>query len=403
MKRYRILAAAVVMQMCLGATYAWSVFVLPLRQITAILQGTAQLPFSMFYFAFPATMIVTGTLLPKIGPRRCAVVGGLLFGGGWMLAAMGRFHFALTILGIGLMAGIGVGFAYIVPIATCVRWFPRQKGLVTGVAVAGFGGGAALVSHAAGTLMETMGMGPFATFGLLGVLFMLLVALAGAVMENPPDSGGVVQQRLPVTDILKDRSFVFLYLAMFAGLAAGFAVSANMKELYAGTGVQAGVKAVAAFALANAAGRITWGWIFDHGRSTVILQVNLLLQAALLLSHGLILRSDAGLLAFAALAGFNYGGILVLYASAAAEKWGSERLSQVYGWLFSSNIPAAVSPIVGGVVFDRMGSFSPVLWGIGGMMACGAIALGLGVSPTSRDKSNFKLNHNVAKDPVEAN
>ena len=403
MKRYRILAAAVVMQMCLGATYAWSVFVLPLKQITAILQGTAQLPFSMFYFAFPATMIVTGTLLPKIGPRRCAVIGGLLFGGGWMLAAMGRFHFALTILGIGLMAGIGVGFAYIVPIATCVRWFPRQKGLVTGVAVAGFGGGAALVSHAAGTLMETMGMSPFATFGLLGVLFMLLVALAGAVMENPPDSGGVVQQRLPVTDVLKDRSFVFLYLAMFAGLAAGFAVSANMKELYAGTGVQAGVKAVAAFALANAAGRITWGWIFDRGRSTVILQVNLLLQAALLLSHGLILRSDTGLLAFAALAGFNYGGILVLYASAAAEKWGSERLSQIYGWLFSANIPAAVSPIVGGVVFDRMGSFSPVLWGIGGMMACGAIALGLGVSPTSRDKSNFKLNHNVANDPVEAN
>ncbi len=402
-KRYRILAAAVVMQMCLGATYAWSVFVLPLKQITAILQGTAQLPFSMFYFAFPATMIVTGTLLPKIGPRQCAVLGGLLFGGGWMLAAMGRFHFVFTILGIGLIAGIGVGFAYIVPIATCVRWFPLQKGLVTGVAVAGFGGGAALVSHAAGILMETNGMTPFATFGLLGVLFMLLVALAGAVMENPPDISGIVQQRLPVTDVIKDRSFVFLYLAMFAGLAAGFAVSANMKELYAGTGIQAGVKAVAAFALANAAGRITWGWVFDRGRSIVILQANLLLQAALLLSHGLILRSDTGLLAFAALAGFSYGGILVLYASAAAERWGSERLSQIYGWLFSANIPAAVSPIIGGVVFDRMGSFSPVLWGIGGIMACAAIALSVGVSLTSLDKSNFKLNHHVADDPVEIN
>ena len=125
------------MQMCLGATYAWSVFVLPLKQTTGILQGTAQLPFSLFYFAFPATMIVTGTLLPRIGPRRCAMIGGLLFGGGWMLAALGNLHFTFTILGIGLMAGIGVGCAYIVPIATCVRWFPRHKGLVTGVAVAG--------------------------------------------------------------------------------------------------------------------------------------------------------------------------------------------------------------------------------------------------------------------------
>lgn len=82
MKRYRILAAAVVMQMCLGATYAWSVFVLPLKQVTGFLQGWAQLPLALFYFAFPATMIVTGTLLPRIGPRRCAVTGGLLFGGG---------------------------------------------------------------------------------------------------------------------------------------------------------------------------------------------------------------------------------------------------------------------------------------------------------------------------------
>ena len=403
MKRYRILLAAVTMQMCLGATYAWSVFVLPIKQITAIFQSTAQLPFSLFYFAFPATMIVTGTLLPKIGPRRCAVVGGLLFGGGWMLASMGRFHFAFTILGIGMMAGIGVGFAYIVPIATCVRWFPRQKGLVTGVAVAGFGGGAALVSYAAGSLMETVGMSPFATFGLLGVLFLLLVALAGAVMENPPDSGGIVLQRLPVTGVLRDRAFVFLYLAMFAGLAAGFAVNANMKELYPGTGVQAGVKAVAAFALANAAGRITWGWVFDRGRSVVILQTNLLFQAALLLLHGFILRSETGLAAFAALAGFNYGGILVLYASAAAERWGSERLSQIYGWLFSANIPAAASPIVAGIAFDHLGSFSPVLWGIGGLMACGAIAIGMLAPLKNSNKTNYKLNHAVTHDHAEAN
>ncbi|MDX2454332.1 hypothetical protein [Desulfosarcina sp.] len=75
----------------------------------------------------------------------------------------------------------------------------------------------------------------------------------------------------------------------------------------------------------------------------------------------------------------------------------------ICGWLFSANIPAAVSPIVGGIVFDRMGSFSPVLWGIGGMMACAAIALGMGVSLTNRDQPNFKLNHNVANDPVEFN
>lgn len=376
MKRYRILAAAAVMQMCLGATYAWSVFVLPLKQFTGILQGTVQLPFSVFYFAFPATMIVTGTLLPRIGPRRCAVTGGLLFGGGWLLAALGRFHFAFTVLGIGLVAGIGVGFAYIVPISTCVRWFPRQKGLVTGVAVAGFGGGAALVSQVAGGLLNTMAMSPFGVFSLLGTVFLVLVTLAGSMMENPVDNPEATGRRLPIGAILSERAFFLLYLAMFIGLAAGFAVNANMKELVGGVGVQAGIRAVAFFALANAIGRIAWGWIFDRGRSVLVLQVNLLLQAMLLLLHSGILKSETGLLVFAVFSGFNYGGVLVLYASAAAERWGAERISQIYGWLFSANMLAAVSPIVAGAAFDRLGSFSPALWGIGGLLVCGAFILG---------------------------
>lgn len=374
MKRYRILVAAVVMQMCLGATYAWSVFVQPLKQATGILQGTAQLPFSLFYFAFPATMIVTGTLLPRIGPRRCAMIGGLLFGGGWLLAAMGRSHFGFTVLGIGPVAGIGVGFAYIVPIATCVRWFPRHKGLVTGVAVAGFGGGAALVGKIAGWLMTAMALDPFAAFAALGVVFLVLVVCAGAVMANPPDTQAVAV-RLRVADMVRTRAFVFLYMAMFAGLAAGFAVNANLKELLPGTGTRAGVVAVAAFAMANAAGRILWGWTFDHVRSVRILQANLLLQALLLAVHTRLLTSEAGLIAFAAAAGFNYGGILVLYASAAAERWGGERLSQVYGWLFSANIPAALAPIAAGTVFDRTGHFAPALWGIALLMLTAAVVL----------------------------
>ena len=391
------------MQMCLGATYAWSVFVLPLKQMTGILQGTAQLPFSLFYFAFPATMMVTGTLLPRIGPRRCAVVGGLIFGCGWMLAALGSDHFVYTILGIGLMAGVGVGFAYIVPIATCIRWFPEQKGLVTGVAVAGFGGGAALVSNIAGVLMDSMQMSPFSAFFALGIAFLLLVALAGSVMENPPESA-VGTTRMPnAVGVLKQRTFVLLYLAMFAGLAAGFAVNANLKELYNAADVQTGIRAVAAFALANAAGRIIWGWVFDRGRSTAILQANLLLQAGVLLLHTWLLRSKTGLMLFAVLSGFNYGGILVLYASAAAETWGSERISQIYGWLFSANIPAAAAPVLAGMAFDRLGSFTPVLWGIAGLMVCGVLALGIGVNLKIHHLKNIHSNQNVNRVRAEAN
>ena len=375
MKRYRILAASVLMQMCLGATYSWSVYVRPLKEMTGILQGPAQLPFTLFYFAFPLTMIFAGAWLPRLGPRRCAVTGGVLFGSGWILAGWGGWYFTLTALGIGLLAGVGVGMAYIVPIATCIRWFPDQKGLVTGVAVAGFGGGAALVSRAGNWLMTTHGMTPFETFRILGMGFMILVTVAGLCMENPPGTKITSARLFPWRLIVTDKSFRILYFAMASGLAAGFTVNANLKELFAGTGPSAGVTAVAAFAVANAAGRISWGWVFDRFPGNIGLHANLILQAAVLLAAPFILVSPRGLLLFAIFTGFNYGGVLVLYASSIARTWGSDAVGQVYGLLFSANIPAALAPLAAGMLFDITTTFTPALWGIATLMTAATVLL----------------------------
>jgi OFA family oxalate/formate antiporter-like MFS transporter len=226
--------------------------------------------------------------------------------------------------------------------------------------------------------MTDMAMRPYETFRLLGMAFLGLVCVAGMFMENPAGIHVAGEQRLPMGKVLSQRAFVSLYLAMMTGLAAGFAVNANIKELFAGASVEAGVGAVALFAMANAAGRIVWGWGFDRYRCIRVLQINLLLQAVVLLLSTIVLRSETGLAFFAILSGFNYGGILVLYASETAEQWGRERFSQVYGWLFSANIPAAVAPILAGMVFDYTGRFAPALWGIGGLMVGGALALGWG-------------------------
>jgi OFA family oxalate/formate antiporter-like MFS transporter len=345
------------MQMCLGATYSWSVYVQPLKEITGLSQGPVQLPFSLFYFAFPATMIFSGSLLPRLGPRICALIGGLLFGAGWLLAGLGGTHFGFTVAGIGLLAGIGVGFAYIVPIATCIRWFPDNKGLVTGVAVAGFGGGAALVSQVGGLLMNRFQMTPFATFACFGMGFLLIVTLAGWTMVNPPGTKTQDRPRLTIREVVTAPPFIILYLAMFTGLAAGFTVNANLKELFPEGSAALGVTAVSLFAVANALGRVAWGALFDRSTAGRTLQANLFLQAILLLAAVMILVSPAGLLLFALVAGFNYGGILVLYAASAARTWGAENVGQVYGWLFSANIPAAVFPVLAGFGYDRWHSF----------------------------------------------
>jgi len=161
---------------------------------------------------------------------------------------------------------------------------------------------------------------------------------------------------------------------MFTGLAAGFAVNANIRELYAGAAITSGVTAVALFAIANAAGRILWGFAFDRTRTAPVIAANLVFQAALLVLSPFILRSAAGLQTFAFLAGLNYGGVLVLYASASARRWGPERVGKIYGVLFSANIPASPAPALAGAVYDIRGSFTLPFLLIGAMLT-GAAAL----------------------------
>ena len=373
MKRSLILFSALAMQMCLGATYSWSIFVRPLRDLTGLSQGVTQLPFSVFYFAFPATMILSGTFLRLLGPRGCAVTGGLLFGAGWFVASLGTFHFGFTVLGIGLLAGVGVGLAYVVPIAVCVQWFPERKGLVTGIAVAGFGGGAALVGQIAGLLLFELGVSPFQAMGMLGAAFVVLVPAAGSTMEFVEEFREGKIPQLEFSAFAGRKEFQMLFLAMVAGLVAGFAVNANLKDLSPAGGPRLGITAVSLFALANAAGRLAWGAIFDRLRSSTAVRANLFLQSVVAASGIWLLTSEEGFLAFALLTGFNYGGVLVIFASCVARLWGGEHVGQVYGVLFSANIVAACAPILAGFSFGLTSTFNASLGAIALLLATAAV------------------------------
>ncbi len=376
MYRYVILLCAVAMQMCLGATYSWSVYVSPIKQLTGLGQGAVQIPFTIFYFMFPATMMIVGSYVHRLGVRKCALLGGLVFGSGWILAGLGRYHFILTVLGIGLFAGIGVGFAYMVPIATAILWFPNQKGLVTGIAVAGFGGGAALVSQVGGYLMEGLDFTPFEVFTHFGFGFLVTVCFAGLFMKTPKGFSASRATSLRLADIVKHRTFLLLYLSMFTALAAGFTVNANLKELNINLTVETGILAVSLFAVANAAGRIFWGLLCDNVKALLVIRLNLISQALLFIGGYWILNQIEGFLIYAFIAGFNYGGVLVIYASTVARKWGAENVGQVYGWLFSANIPAAVAPLIAGLAFDATKSFMVSLLTIAGMLLMVAFFIG---------------------------
>lgn len=370
-----VLVASVMIQMCLGATYSWPVFVAPLRAATGLGQGTVQTPVSLFYFIFPCTALASGYLMRRFSPRICALAAGIIFSAGWILAGLGGANMTLTTVGIGVLGGMGVGLGYLVPISTCVQWLPRHKGLVTGIAVAGFGGGAALISHSAGWMMESADLSPYTSFIILGSVFFVLICSSAFFLLLPPEETIRHSTRFFPGDALKTSTFWILYLAMGAGLAAGFSVNTNLRELYTGGHAASGVKAVAFFALANAAGRIVWGLFFDRFKSAHVLLCNLGLQAAILFFNPVLLQHINGLYLFSILTGFNYGGVLVLFASTTARRWGHHRMSEVYAWIFSSNIPAALSPLIVGYTYDQTGTFHLPLRAIALIVLLSAVAI----------------------------
>ena len=167
---------AVLIQLCLGAIYAWSVFTPYLiKEPFYFTKTQTQVVFSVGLATFAVVMVLAGRWQAKSGPRIVALTGGLVLGVGYLLAGLLKDalfgYFVNQIIFIGLVGGAGIGLAYVCPIAVGMKWFPDKKGLITGLAVAGFGFGALIWVKLAGSwghLLDSMGVsGVFVLYGII--------------------------------------------------------------------------------------------------------------------------------------------------------------------------------------------------------------------------------------------
>ena len=158
----------------------------------------ASLPFSIVLIFFALATVLGGRLQDKMGPRSVAILGGVLLAIGMMLASASH-SIGMLVLSYGIISGIGIGFAYVCPISAGVKWFPDKRGLITGLAVAGFGAGGFFVAPLAaglisGTPYKLLGaalfglpkIGVFKTFLVLGIAYLVLIVLGGLILRNPP-------------------------------------------------------------------------------------------------------------------------------------------------------------------------------------------------------------------------
>ncbi|HET9742785.1 MAG TPA: OFA family MFS transporter [Terriglobales bacterium] len=389
--RWGIAVAAVIMQICLGAVYGWSVFKIPLMRGEHWAETAVQLNFTLAIVFLGVGTVIGGLWQDHVGPRKVATVAGVLYGVGYLLSAYASANHSLNLLylGYGVLGGLGMGMGYITPVATLVKWFPDRRGLMTGVAVCGYGAGALVMSPIAARLIASRGI-PF-TFLALGIVYLILVIAAAQFYANPPQGwrpegweprGAVAKAASPydfgVAEAMSTWQFWLLWIMLFLNVSAGIMIisqaspMAQSKE-FVGMTALAAAAMVGLISIFNALGRVFWAWISDLiGRARVYFLL-FLIQAIVFFLLPRIHNATAFSVAFAII-GLCYGGGFGTMPSFTADFFGAKYMGGIYGWiLLAWGAGAIPSPIMIARRHQATGQFSSSIYVIAVVMACSLV------------------------------
>jgi OFA family oxalate/formate antiporter-like MFS transporter len=404
-KRWLIAIAAIVMQLCLGTVYAWSVFKKVLMKDPWNWGETpVQVTFMICIGIIGIAAAFGGTLVDKKGPRFVATLGGILFGVGTIVGGLGiqTQSLALLYIGYGVLGGLGNGFGYVTPIATLIRWFPDKRGLVTGLAVMGFGAGAFFMGKIAPLNIATMG--PAVTLYMWGAIFLVLVTGAAQFYKNPPEgwlpagftppvtaSGGEVES-FEFSEARKTPQWWMLWAMLFLNVTAGIGLISQMSPIgqtlftpmadktlaadkLALAIAAAGGSVVAYASIFNGLGRLIWAWVSDAIGRKAVFSIMFLTQAILyvLVASGVI----SGYYLFIVVACYLlacYGGGFATMPAFAADSFGSKYIGKVYGMMLTAwGAAGVVGPLIFSKVKEATGSFSVALYIAAALLVIGFI------------------------------
>lgn len=289
--RWLLAGAAFLLQLAIGAVYAWSVFAKALQNkhsTFALGNEQAALPFSVTIGMIFLGTFLGGRIQDVKGPRIVALTGGIIYSGGVLLAglASGRDQYWLLITAYGVIAGFGLGMAWIVPVTMLQKWFPDKRGLISGIAVGGVGFGAVVTSPVAQRLVDLYPRVPTRAFIWLGLGYLAMVLIGGLQFRNPPpgyqvpgytpaagNAAGPSERDYSPAGALRTPQWYLLTTILTLNVTAGIgliAVSAVAAHDIAGYGVASAATFTGAMGFFNGAGRIFWGWLSEQvGRMTV--------------------------------------------------------------------------------------------------------------------------------------
>ncbi len=373
--RWILVILGMIINLCLGSIYSWSVFVGPLtthftsdlgQNVTA---SEILLPFSVFLAFFAIAMPFTGKYIEKYGPRNITIIGGCLTGLGWLLSSFASSVQWLYIF-YGVIAGIGVGIAYGVPVSVAARWFPDRRGLAVGLTVLGFGFSAVLTANIAGFLIGASGV--MNTFRIFGIAFIILIAILALPLKFPaegwkphgwtppaPAAGQTVTCEFRREQMLQTSAFYGLWACYFIGCLAGLMAIGIAKPVGTDVGIETGLATilVGVFAVFNGFGRPVFGALTDKltPRNTAMLSFVLIALASLLIWQ--IPSVPVYILAFVILWGC-LGGWLAIAPTSCGSYFGTCDYPRCYGLLFLAYGAGGIAgPQTAGFIKTSSGSY----------------------------------------------
>jgi OFA family oxalate/formate antiporter-like MFS transporter len=373
MRKYLTVLASFIIMLCLGSVYAWSIIAAELIQDYHFSASQAQIIFGTIIAIFPVTMIFVGQLAERISPRYIAYISGILFFAGNIIASYSNGNFIDILIGIGIFTGVATGFGYWVALTTPVQWFPGKKGLITGIAAAGFGLGAVLMSDIAERILFN-GKDVLYLFAIIGISYGLLILISSNfITQNTLESK---EKKIRLKEYIGHTVFKKLFIGIFLGTFAGLLIIGNLKII----GSQGSVSphylilGVSLFAIANFLGRITWGFIADYTGASLSIFMALLMQSVAIMLLNIIALSDVSYMLLAFFIGFGFGGNFVLFARETAHVFGLSNLGIVYPYVFIGYAIAGIAgPFAGGLLYDITSAYSSAIWVSGIMSLAGSI------------------------------
>jgi MFS family permease len=364
--RWRMPPAAVAIHLSVGSIYAWSVFNKPIEAaVPAFPRGAAAYTFSIAIALLGLSAAFGGRWLERVGPRLAARVAAVCFASGLALGGVAVATQTLWLLyvGVGVVGGIGLGLAYVAPVSALVKWFPDRRGMATGLAVLGFGGGSLIAAPVANALMTRVGVA--STLWVLAAVYGSVMLIAAQLLAPPPEGWApdawtpspdraavLAAPSVGVATAIRTPQFWLLWWMLFVNVAAGIAVlsqgSPLMQDLFGRSPAEAAAF-LGVIAIANAAGRLGWASLSDWlGRRAVFLTFFAVQGVLFALLPTIGARGEWPLFQVAALVIFTmYGGGFATIPAYLADLFGARNVGAIHGAILTAWSAAGVAgPLV---------------------------------------------------------